>query len=237
MALRSLCLLLLLGLSQTALTSPAPPTLYEASYSASYNGLAIDNLRTLKHEGESYVLTTNASNFLGTIREEEQFQIDANGNILPQAYSYERNILGSARREDTVFDPAKSRVHNSYKGENVDLAMTAQLLAPLSYQMRMRADLLAGMRELHYPVVTRRKIRDYHYQVTGREMLSTPLGKLDTVVIKRMRADNERQTLLWLAPSLDYVPVKLLQKEDGESYEMLIATYKALPRPAGKAVQ
>ncbi|MCK9503445.1 MAG: DUF3108 domain-containing protein [Porticoccaceae bacterium] len=207
---------------------PAP---YEASYSASYNGLAIKNKRSLSTTANGYLLTTKAENFLGTISEEEHLEIDSSGNIIPQQYHYKRSIFGVKRTESTAFNRQKGIVTNTYKDRTVELALEKSLLTPLSYQLQMRQDLLQGKSDFQYRVVSRNGIKDYHYRVIDAEILDTPLGKLDTLIIKRIRDSNKRETYLWLAKSLDYLPVKLTHKEDGETHEMLIKSYKDLSVP------
>ncbi|MGD9660352.1 MAG: DUF3108 domain-containing protein [Porticoccaceae bacterium] len=202
---------------------PAP---YEVSYSANYNGLAIDNKRVLSKTADGYLLTTTAKNFLGTISEEESLSINDKGEIIPRQYNYKRSIFGIKRKESTIFNRQKGIVTNTYKDRTVELGLEQSLLAPLSYQLQMRRDLLEGKSDFQYRVVSRNAIKDYHYRVIDTEILDTPLGKLDTLIIERVRDSNKRETYLWLAQSLDYLPVKLTHKEDGETHEMLIKSYK-----------
>lgn len=206
--------------------SIAPPVTYRASYTASYNGLPINTLRILSKDNDGYRLTTVAENFIGKISEEERLSLSSTGEIIPHDYHYKRSIFGKKRTETTSFKPDQQLVINTYKGKTVELPLEKSLLAPLSYQLQLRQDLLAGKEDFTYRVIYRNAVRDYHYKVIRSETLATPIGKLETLVIQRIRDSNERETFLWLAKSLDYLPVKLLQKEDGESYEMLIETYK-----------
>lgn len=52
------------------------------------------------------------------------------------------------------------------------------------------------------------EIKPFTLQVTGRETLKTPLGRFDTVRVERIN-DPKRKFRLWLAPSLDYLPVRI----------------------------
>ena len=198
--------------------------LYNAEYSASYNGFPITTVRTLSRRDGQLVITTEASNFFGSIREQETVAAEEHG-LTPHRYTYRRSIMGKKRTEVTDFTPGDATVTNTYKGETVTLPDSAGLFGPLSYQLAMQLDLMAGARQVTYPVVTRGRIKDYSYKVIREEQLDTPLGTVDTLVLERQRDDDERETYLWLAPRFQYLPVKLRQLEDGENYEMLIQSY------------
>lgn len=205
----------------------ALPAHYSASYTANYNGLPVKTLRQFSRNGNGYLLSTKAENFLGRITEEERFEVNDQGEILPLSYKYDRSIFGKNRTEETLFKVSAKLVVNTYKDKTVELPLDKSLLAPLSYQVKMRQDLLAGKKDFHYRVVYRNHIKDYRYKIIREEVIDSPMGKLQTVVLQRVREDSARETYLWLAKSLDYLPVKLMQKEDGETYEMLIESYQA----------
>ena len=54
---------------------------YRVEYSASYNGLPISTIRTFNKEGTTYRVATEASNFLGTIKEHETFRQEQTNTI------------------------------------------------------------------------------------------------------------------------------------------------------------
>ena len=213
------------GETPAAASTAPPPRPFRAAYSASYNGMAIATVRTFKAEGEGYLLATRASNFLGSIGEEEVLTFADDGSVLSGSYSYQRAIFGNKRKELTTFDRDTGRVTNTYKKRTVEIPLQDALYAPLGYQLQLRRDLMAGHREFHYRVVSRGKIRDYRYTIKGAETLDTPLGKIATLVLERERDTDERQTFLWLAKNYDYLPVKLVHSEDGDTHTMLIESY------------
>ncbi len=59
------------------------------------------------------------------------------------------------------------------------------------------------------------EITPYSLQVTGREKVSTPAGRFDTVKVERLNP-GKREMRLWLAPALDYLPVKLERQKKGD---------------------
>ena len=56
----------------------------------------------------------------------------------------------------------------------------------------------------------------------ANEVLETAIGPLNTVKLQRIREDEKRQTVMWLATDWDYLAVKLEQIENGDSHQMKI---------------
>jgi hypothetical protein len=59
------------------------------------------------------------------------------------------------------------------------------------------------------------RITPYRFAIIGHESIETPAGKFDAVRVERI--DNPKRSLRsWVAPSLDYTPVKIEQVENGD---------------------
>lgn len=230
--MRLIATLTLLLLAASPWAGEPELTPYHAVYEARYNGMPIEAHRQLQHTDKGYRIVTEARNFLGHIREEEHFQRDAKGRLIPENYVYDRKILGKSRKETIAVDPAKGISVTRRKGREQILDFSPGQLGPLSYQVVMARDLTAGATELSYPVIHRGHLKEYRYRRLGEAMLDTPLGKLRTVQVERVRDDSDRETLLWLAPDYHYLPVQLRQVEDGETYEMRLKSLTLNPRPS-----
>lgn len=105
---------------------------------------------------------------------------------------------------------------------------------PLSLQIALRkvmSDAGGKLPEapINLVVVEDDKEKDYRFEVIGRETLKTPLGRLDTVRLDRTD-DDKRQMRMWLAPELDYLPVRVeKQKRQGAVMRMKIETLPDSP--------
>lgn len=76
------------------------------------------------------------------------------------------------------------------------------------------------------------EITPYSLRVTGREQVSTPAGRFDTVKVERVNP-GKREMRMWLAPQLDYLPVKLERQKKGDPAVRMIL--RELPQsPAGR---
>jgi len=195
--------------------------LYSATYKASFNGMPVVATRSLSFANDSYQLATTAKNFLGGINEAETFKLK-DGQIVVDNYHHQRSLLGSKRKEDFKTDHQSGIAIYTRKKKTRNITLQSDYLGPMSYQVQIRRDLLADIKNLSYRVIHRGKVKEYRFERDGEETLSTPLGNINCVRLKRIREDDERETLFWMAPGMNYLLIKLRQKEDNEVYELAI---------------
>lgn len=223
--------LMLLGLtlisgSQIAIandqTDPALAP-YHLTYAASYNGMDINAERHLKQEGQHYVLTTTAKNMLSTIQEEGSFKVNKDGTIIDQRYQYDRSILGIKKTEKLKYDREAGVAKYKSKKKKRQVKLKSGLLNRLSYQVQLQRDLLNQVTPLQYQVISRGRVKEYNFEIMGEELLETPMGELKTVKVRRVRKDDDRETLLWFSPQWNYLLVQLWQREKGgDDYKITI---------------
>lgn len=205
-------------------TSP-PPTLlpYQASYSATFNGMPIEAQRELLKLEQGYRLETSGSNLLGNMRETEQFHIDAEGRIRIDAFVSKRSFLGSKRKAQLLVDHQLNKAIYTRKKKRREIELQPYYLGPVSYQLQLRRDLIQPDSPLKYTVISHGKIKDFQFERLGEEVISTEIGDITALKIRRIRDNKERETIFWMAEEYDYLPVKVWQREeDGESYEMIL---------------
>ncbi|RSR40797.1 DUF3108 domain-containing protein, partial [Acinetobacter baumannii] len=59
----------------------------------------------------------------------------------------------------------------------------------------------------------------------GNEKIKTSYGTFDTVKVVLQHKKPERSTIFWLAPKLDYLPVKVSHIDGKTSYGLLLTSY------------
>ncbi len=112
--------------------------------------------------------------------------------------------------------------------------LVADGVDPLSLQIALRKRLSdAGGRlppqPINLVVVEDDKEKEYSFRVMGRESLETPLGRLDAIRLDRTD-DSKKQLRLWLAPELDYLPVRVeRQRGKGAVMRLQIETLPDSP--------
>lgn len=198
---------------------------FSATYYGSYKGWRVDAAQQLQVlPDKRWQFSLNAENPVGSIYQQSIFTLDANQSIHSEHYQHKRQILVKTSLLETVFD-WKNHLATSTRDPSVrKVTLSGGELDNINYQLALRCELQAGHTEFHYNVVDWDETDKLDFKVVGEERLETELGWLDTVVVKRIRNNNNRITTLWFAKSLDYQMVKLLQEEkkDTEAYLLYI---------------
>ncbi|MFZ5841707.1 MAG: DUF3108 domain-containing protein [Pseudomonadota bacterium] len=217
--LSSLALPLLLVTSVHAQTPIAP---FKAEYDLYYDddnvGESVLQLSALANGEWQFETRSEASLYLMSFSDHEQSRfVWHNERPKPLAFSKERQRPGKTERVQQQFDWQTQTDRGTRGKKSWSTALLGDTQDLQSHLLALQLDLRAGKRELHYAVSKHGRVRDYRYKVTKEETLGTALGKLATIRVERIRdADDDRQTISWLAPSLDFIPVRIQQFEQGK---------------------
>jgi len=145
--------------------------------------------------------------------------------LRPVRYRYRR----SGRRDKVVeiaFDWGTGVAYNTADGDTWHMQVPTGTLDKLSYLLALMDDLGAGKRNVRYDIADGGRLKEYRLHVSGSDTLLTEVGSLETLKVVRERPDSDRQTTLWMAPSLGYMPVRVEHRDpDGESITMSIRSF------------
>lgn len=160
-----------------------------------------------------------------TRRMSSQGRLTSEG-IAPQRYDEEtKRIFSDARHASVFFLPAEVQLAT---GQRLPAQRGAQDSASQFVQltwlfMTGREPLQAG-RIVQFPLVLPRKQYPWQYEVLGEAVLDTPMGPVASWHIRptpQTRAQVAGGDLIaeaWLAPSLQYLPVRILIRQDEQTY-------------------
>ena len=98
--------------------------------------------------------------------------------------------------------------------------MSSQAYDDLSLEAQIRQELINGRFSGNYHLVRKTSIDTANFKRSGTSKLTVPAGTYDVVRIDRVHDDRGRATSFWLAPSLNYLPVKVSQTNDGKTISM-----------------
>jgi hypothetical protein len=116
----------------------------------------------------------------------------------------------------------------------------ASQFVQLTWLFTMQPGLLEPGRTIELPLALPRYIDQWTYEVLERELLYTAAGPIETVHVKPRRAPrraNELSAEMWIAPSLQYLPVRIVIRMDAETYIDLVVKrlpQQALAEPTGR---
>ncbi len=204
--------------------------LFRAEYDLqAYNIKIATAVRQLQQHPEGYILTTD-SNTVGMarlfrsdfIREESIFQWESQ-QVKPLHYQYKHDSHRKKRHTLIDFDWTKQVAKSALPDDAWQVALQADSVDKLSYQIMLMRDLTLGKPDIAYTVADKGKLKKYTLSVKAKETLDTALGKTATIKLHHQGSNQERFSFLWCAPSLHYLPVKVEHHEpNGDVVTMLI---------------
>jgi hypothetical protein len=218
MALASLAALAALG---TAGARAEGLRAHSVSYRTAFKGIGAGDLRlTLRPDSarEQWTYETRAyPSFLARFvvspqsREHSVFTLAAD-QIVPQRYQIDDGSHDPAKVTDLHYDWARGKV--------LDLAIPPGTQDTMTIRVAVMADLLAGREPHEYTMLDGDELKVYVYRRIGTARLKTALGEYDTVIYSSDRKGSGgrgRTWQYWYAPELDYLPVRIEQREDGSA--------------------
>ena len=190
---------------------------YSFTIEDKYKGTAT---RTLNKSGNTWKYNVNARVAgVATAAQNSTFTINGN-NVVPTQASTTYKLLGVGRTHKLDFNPSSKKVVSNYRGKSTTLNMAQQAFDDLSLEVQIRQDLLNGKFSGNYYMAKKDKIEKTPFKKSGNTKVTVPAGTFDTVRVDRVHDDNSRSTSFWLAPSLDYLPVKVSQINDGKKMDL-----------------
>lgn len=211
----------ILGLGLVSLPSFASDVpAFSATYAVNVDGKKGTATRTLTKNGNQYKYTVNGSAAkIATLNQESHFSLNQ-GQIIPNRASMSARVFGIGNTHDVRFYPGSKTIVSSYKGKSKTLTSQKQAYDDLSMEIQIRQELINGKFSGSYPLVKRNEIEITKFKKIATTTLTTPAGTYQVVRIDRQHHDKDRFTSFWLAPSLNYLPIKVSQTADGRVISM-----------------
>ncbi|MBI5720058.1 MAG: DUF3108 domain-containing protein [Burkholderiales bacterium] len=149
------------------------------------------------------------------------------GGLEPRRYDEETQVvLRTPRRFSILLDPDRVLLPN---GRQVPRPAGVQDSASQFVQMTwlfttQPARLLVGS-TVQLPLALARRVEVWTYEVVGETTLHTPVGAIEAVHVRPRRpppaaggAGGDLVAEFWVAPTLQYLPVRILIRQDEETY-------------------
>jgi hypothetical protein len=199
---------------------------YEAEYKISSNSLTTTATRSLSKQGNNWQLSQRAKLMFIKVSEESIIEDGALG-LRPLRYEYS-NSFSSKQDQKINFDWPRALASDKKYRKPWSAPLTAGTFDQLSAQLQMRQALISGRFDttMVQTVVNRGKHKTYRVEKMGEEVIDSPVGKLNTVKLRRSREDSDSETIVWLAKDWNYLIVRLEQTDEDDTYslELLSAT-------------
>jgi hypothetical protein len=197
---------------------PAP---FDVRYDLRSSGTTIAHTRwSLRNAGEgrfvyeSHSATVGLAKLFRDVTVVERSEWLASGSDL-RSLNYVYSRTGRKDKQVAVtFDWEHGVVRNTARGDTWEMAIPPGTLDKLNYFVALMRDLASGEDTIQYSVADGGKLKTYRFRRDGTELIETALGAIDAVRVVRLRdPDSRRETVLWCAPSLGFLPVQAWHKE------------------------
>ena len=157
--------------------------------------------------------------------------------LAPRRFDGEQKVIfRAARRWQVRFGPERVvLVDGSEVPTQPGVQDEASQFVQLTWLFTTQPDKLKVGRSVEMPLVITRKLERWTYDVIGEESLVTPFGSLPAwhLLPRREGTPSTLSIETWFAPSLQYLPVRILIRDNKESWIDL--TLDKPPLQAGAA--
>ena len=144
--------------------------------------------------------------------------------IEPRRYAEETRVLLMAPRQANMLfsGPMLQLANGQQLPKPASVQDSASQFVHLTWLFRTGRKALREGTFVDMPLALPRKLYDWRYEVQGQETLDTPMGPLATWHLVPTRGDaaihGDLTADVWLAPSLQYLPVRILIRQDAQSF-------------------
>ncbi|MFC6052365.1 hypothetical protein A6M14_12135 [Acinetobacter sp. Ac_877] len=200
---------------------------FQAGYQFNYNGKNIGSAtRTLSQSGNNwtYVFAAKAVG-LASATETSKFTFN-NKQISSSNFSRTSKVLVHNNTMSINFNPSTKLINTKKDDTNRSFAWKSGVLDELNAELQLREDLKNGALKSAYLLADAKEIESRRFVKQGNEQVKTNYGTFDTMKVVLKHEKPGRETIFWLAPKLDYLPVKVTHVDKKTSYGLLLTSYK-----------
>lgn len=200
---------------------------FQASYQFNYNGKNMGSAtRTLSKSGNNwtYVFAAKAG-AVASASETSRFGFNA-GKINSNSFSRTSKILVHNNTMNINFNPSAKTINTKKDDKARSFAWKAGVLDELNAELQIREDLKGVGMKSSYLIADAKEVESRQFVKQGSEKVKTSYGTFDTVKVVMKHDKPGRDTIFWLAPKLDYLPVKVTHQDGKSSYGLLLTGYK-----------
>lgn len=228
-------------------TQPQPDNLdpYRATYTLLEGNKRVgESVFTLSYDATSqrYVFESR-SRFRGLLRlaaprpvvDRSEFVVTSD-SVRPITFSYEDGTRRGRRNLALRFDWSRGMMIVQH-GDNLhEEAIGPATLDRSSVRVALMREVANGHRAGTHVLADPDVIRAYDYVVEATEELETTLGVVTAHRIRQQRDGSSRHTLTWLAPSMNFVMLRMEQhREDRDAVAFVIESIEWLEDGASSA--
>lgn len=143
--------------------------------------------------------------------------------LTPRRYDEETEVTMRETRRSTVrFEPTRVVLANDrVEPAQAGMQDAASQFVQMTWLFLTRPELLKIGQTVEFPLALPRRLGRWTYQVSEQVKVALPFGEVDTFHLEPLpgsRKPNELSVDMWIAPSLQYLPVRIVLRQDAETH-------------------
>lgn len=226
-------------LACTAHAEDAVPQPFTATYAVSYRGIGAGTITfKFSHDAATGRYTYETHPNPGVLArlfiskqavERSVMEIDAAGTR-PIEWQLDDGKSSKDGDGELHFDWSRNAVTGTVEGKPVDLTAEPGTQDRSSIQIAVTTALLRGVEPGTIALIDDNRIKRYIYTKKDQASVDSALGKVDTVIYESTReGGSSRTSRFWMAPSLEYLPVRAEQIRKGKVETVMVLQKLARP--------
>jgi hypothetical protein len=206
--------------------TPPPVPTYTATYEAEYKGKNVGSSEfKVTHDTAQntyeFTSTTVAKGILGKLAapnptiEHSVFTV-VGGKIRPSEYWYKDGTRKADGDKHIQFDWDRRVATVSDKDGRREVSLDDFSVDDGSLYVALMQDLIVNGKPGQYRIADSEQAKTYGFDDNGEAQTDTGLGKLATHCYVQHREGSSRKTYVWVAPQLDFLPVRIETRKNDE---------------------
>jgi hypothetical protein len=218
-------------LASSAHAETAVPRPFSATYAVTFRGIGAGTITfDFAHDAATgrYIYETHASPtalarlFVSKAATERSVMEIDDAGTRPIEWRLDDGKTGSEGDGQLNFDWSRKVVTGVVEGETIELAAEPGTQDRSSISMAVTTALLRGVEPGTIPLIDDNRIKRYTYTKKEAATVDSALGKIDTVIYESTREGSSRTARFWMAPSLEFLPVRAEQIRKGKVETVMV---------------
>ena len=221
--------MLLACLALASAPACAAPRTVKATYNGYMNGMSVGLISEVFEASDGGYRITSETRPLGlaVFVQRQPLRFHSRGGLsrlgLKPAIFEARRNAADAPQVAAEFDWAGGQLTLKHNGKVESMAVAPGTQDRLSMMYQFMFMGLDKPQQVEFSMTNGRKLDHYRYRATPDVEIDTPIGRVTTLHLVKIREAGETATEVWLSAAHQYFPVRILIVErDGVRYEQVI---------------
>lgn len=152
--------------------------------------------------------------------------------VIPSSYYYHHKRKKRPKLRQIEFDWSKGKATGTAAKPPWSMRITKGAQDSSSKMLTMMLRLNSRSKSLDLNVIDRSKLKRYRVEQVSNEQIVSGNNKYDTVQLQVIKAGEPTGTKFWLAPKLNYLPIKVERLEKKQIFTMILTKFTQVqPEP------